>query len=323
MAVNANTLTTLQAVGNREDLSDDISRINPEKTPFYSNTGKLKGGVSATFTEHQLEELDPVNTDNAHLEGDDTAIEAANVRERIGTYTQIFKKSGSVAGTQEAVDTAGVEDELDRQAMLKGIAARRDMEAAFLSKTASRPQSGTNARKLAGALSWMETNVSRGATGANGGWNGTTTDAPTDGTLRTFEESQLEAVMLSRFNATGEITANLTAYMGGALKQAFGAFPGLSETRDAPKGNRRVIYGAADVYQSNFGRLTAVPHAYALDRDVLIADNSYWKRADLRPMTREPLPKTGDAEKFQMIGECTLVSRNQKASALIADVRAA
>jgi len=324
MAVDANTLITLNAVGNREDLSDDISRVNPEKTPFYSNIKKKKGGVSATYSEHQIEELEDVDTSNEHLEGDDTAIEAANVRAKIGAHTQIFKKSGSVAGTQEATDTAGVADELDRQKMLKGIAMRRDMEAVFLSKQASRAQASTNPRRLAGALSWLETNASRGGSGADGGFGSGVTAAPTDGTLRQLTEDMFKAVMLSRFNQTGDVSANLSAYMSGTLKQRFGSFSGLSETRDkVANQGRRVIYGAADVYVSDFGTINAIPHAYALTRDVFISDDDYWQKADLRAITSEALPKTGDAEKFQVIGECTLISKNEKSSAVIADVQAA
>ena len=42
MAKLANTFTTANAVGNRESLSDVVSRITPEDTPIYSMIKKTK-----------------------------------------------------------------------------------------------------------------------------------------------------------------------------------------------------------------------------------------------------------------------------------------
>ncbi len=42
MAALANTYMTTQAVGNREELSDVVSRITPEDTPIYSLIEKGK-----------------------------------------------------------------------------------------------------------------------------------------------------------------------------------------------------------------------------------------------------------------------------------------
>jgi hypothetical protein len=42
MALPTNTVTTYSAVGNREDLSDMIYRIDPTDTPFMSGAEKEK-----------------------------------------------------------------------------------------------------------------------------------------------------------------------------------------------------------------------------------------------------------------------------------------
>jgi len=42
MAVIANTFQSTSAVGNREELSDVVSRITPEDTPIYSMIEKIK-----------------------------------------------------------------------------------------------------------------------------------------------------------------------------------------------------------------------------------------------------------------------------------------
>lgn len=322
MAVPTNTLNTIAAVGNREDLSNELSLISPESTPFISNIGKAT--ADATYTEWQTEELEAVDTDNSHLEGDDTANEAANIRDRVGNHTQIFKKSGGVAGTQQAVDKAAVADELDHQKMLKLKAMKRDMEVAMIGNNASRAQSGSTTRKLGGALAWLESNTSVGSTGADGGFASNVVSAATDGTARTFTETLFKDVLKQRFNTTGEAGDNLIAFMSANHKELFAAFAGLSETRDSVQGKKgkRVIYGAADVYVGNFGQITTIPHAYGLTRDVLIVDPSMFKVATLRKTFSEALAKSGDSDKFQIIGEVTLKCLNEKSHAAIRDLTA-
>lgn len=335
MAVPANTFTSPVAIGNREDLSDELSRIEPEKTPFYSNIGKAK--ADATFTEWQIESLEAVDDDNVHAEGDDTAIQASQNRERIGNRTQIFKKSVSVSGTQQAVTTAAVADEYEHQKALKMIAMRRDCERAMLSKRGSNKQGEDSAgaavanvngapagRRMGGAQAFITTNVSRGAGGANGGFSAGNVQAPTAGTARPFTEDLLKEVLSSRFTNSGEASPNLAAYMSADLKEVFAGFAGLSETRDtATRKNKRVIYGAVDVYVGNFGTITAIPHAYGLDGDeVLIVDHAYFKKATLRGASTSPLANTGDSMKSQIIKEVTLKCLNEESAALIADLAA-
>ena len=50
MALPTNTFTTYSAVGNREDLSDAIYRVEQTKTPFLSAVDKTK----ATAVNHEL-----------------------------------------------------------------------------------------------------------------------------------------------------------------------------------------------------------------------------------------------------------------------------
>ena len=49
MALSTNTFATYAAIGNREDLSDDIYRIDPTETPFISGIDR----VTATAVTHE------------------------------------------------------------------------------------------------------------------------------------------------------------------------------------------------------------------------------------------------------------------------------
>src|SRR5262245_65647432 len=87
MALPNNTFTTYQAVGNREDLSDVIYRIDPTETPFLSGADREK--ATAVNHEWQTQALAPVDTSNAVLEGDDATTDAATPTVRLGNICQI------------------------------------------------------------------------------------------------------------------------------------------------------------------------------------------------------------------------------------------
>lgn len=318
MAAPSNTATTLTQKGNREDLTEILTRVAPEATPCSSNIGAGQK-AEATYHEYQLEDLASPNADNAVLEGDDTGTYAENVTTRVGNHTQILKKAFVISGTQEEVKKAGRKSEINRHRVLKSIEIKRDLEAAILRNGASRAQSGPDARLVAGILAWLTTNVSRGAGGSNGGFSGVTVAAATPGTQRTFTEAQLKTVMQAIFNSSGE-SKSRDLYMSAAHKQLFSGFPGIADIRADAGGKKVKIYGAADVYGSDFGDLVAIPVAYGLSRDVLILDNDYLGISTLRAIKEEKLAKTGDNEKRHIIMEKTLEVRNEKALGCISDL---
>ena len=65
--VPGNTFTTYEAVGQRENLTNIISNIDPTDTPFFSNI--QKGDADAKFHEWQQDSLATPDTANAQLEG--------------------------------------------------------------------------------------------------------------------------------------------------------------------------------------------------------------------------------------------------------------
>src|SRR6516165_644510 len=113
MALPTNTFATYEAIGNREDLSDVIYRIDPTDTPFV--TGIEREKATAVNHEWQTQAL--------------AAATATTPTVRLGNICQISYKVPRVTGTQRAVEHAGRDDELAYQEMLKGLELKRDMEA--------------------------------------------------------------------------------------------------------------------------------------------------------------------------------------------------
>lgn len=327
MAALADSLTTLNNVGNKEDVEDVIYRVSPEETPFMSNIGKVK--VRNTLHQWQTESLATPVATNAVVEGDDSpANDAPNLTSMVRNYCQIGRKVGGVSRTQEIVDAYGRQSDLARQKVIRGIELRRDFEMRMVGNYASNAESGATPRRLGGALAWVATNDNNGAGGSSGGYNSGTgvVDAASTGTNRSFTEALVKATMATAFEAGANRISQ--AYMSAALKQTWSTFTGIADIRANVSGKAQAtIYGAADVYVSDFGSLTLIPHAYStgangLAEAVLLIDPDMWAVGTLDGFKTVELARTGDAERFLMTAELTLVCRNEKASAAIRDLNA-
>lgn len=317
MAIIAGTSTRYNLVGIREDLSNVISNISPEETPFISNvkTGKAKN----TFFEWQTDSLAAPDGANAVVEGDEAAFTTPAATTRLGNYTQISRKTLIISGTVEAVDKAGRKSEEAYQMAKRGAEIKRDMETMALANQAAVVGNTTTPRRTAGLPAWLTSNVSRGVTGANGVLtNGVPTTAATDGTARAFTEALLKPVLQSVWTSGGNLKMLM---VGPGNKVAASAFPGIAQQRyDVGGAKPTSIIGAADIYVSDFGNVTIVPNRFQRNRDAFVLDPAYAEIVYLRPMFREKLAKTGDAEKSQMVVEWGLKVNNEAAHGVVADL---
>jgi hypothetical protein len=315
MAVEAATFTAYDAVGNREDLSDVIYRIDPTDTPFMTACEREK--ATAVNHEWQTQALAAVDTANAKLEGDDAVTVAVTPTVRLGNLCQISDKVVRVSGTQRAVEHAGRDDELEYQEMLKGLELKRDMESILVGTNQAKVAGNdSTARKTASILSWIKTNTSKGASGSDpAAADGTGTR--TDGTQRAFKEDQLKTVLQSIWNSGGKPDCIM---VGGFNKQAFSTFTGRATQTEDTKAKK--IVASVKFYDSDFGTLEVVPNRFMRPRDALVLQTDMWAVAFLngRRMLSIPLARTGDSERRQMLSEYALVARNEKASGGVFDL---
>jgi hypothetical protein len=230
----------------------------------------------------------------------------------LSNSSQILDKVVTITGTQEAVDKAGRASEIAYQIAKKAKELKRDLESSLTSNNAEVTGGSSTARQLGGLGSWVATNDVFGSGGASGGLGNT---ARTNGTQRAFTEAQLKSVIKSVWNAGG----NPQIIMVGPFnKQKLSGFTGNSTRFDA--GADATLYTSVDVYASDFGQTQVIPNRFSRDRDAWVLDMDYWGVAFLRDFSMHELAKTGDTEKRQLLVECTLESRNEAASGLIADL---
>lgn len=323
MAVVTNAFTTATARGIREDLTDQIHRVDVEDTPFMSTVPTTT--AKQTLHEWQTEALENVNTANAVPEGDQVARTAAINTVRLSNICQISRKDATVSGTLEAVDKAGRDKEMARQLALKTIGLRKDMETIVLANQAfntnATVNSETGVRQLRGVEAWLRTNTSRGATGANPA-DPTVTPATTatDGTPRAFTEVLLLNTLQSCYDAGGNVKM---AMMGSFNKRVASGFTGRAAS-NVDVGLRQ-IQQAANLYASDFGDIKMVPHRYMRARSCLLLDPSKVKIAYLtgRRFVRFPLGKIGDADTNVVLSEYTLEMCNERAHGIVADLTTA
>jgi hypothetical protein len=316
MAVEAATYTTYDAVGNREDLSDIIYRTDPTDTPCMTAFEREK----ATAVNHEwlTQALASPDANNAVLEGDEATTDAVTAPVRLGNLTQISDKVARVSGTQQAVEHAGRDNEIEYQEMIKGLELKRDMETILVGTNQAKAAGaeGSTPRKTASILSWIKTNTNKGAGGADpAAADGTGTR--TDGTQRAFNEGQLKSVLNSIWTNGGKPD---TIFVGGFNKQAFSTFTGRASPSEEAASKK--IVATVKFYESDFGTLEVVANRFQRARDALVLQTDMWAVAYItgRKMDSYKLAKTGDNERKQILSEYTLVARNEKASGGVFDL---
>ena len=312
MAQPTNTFDSYDAVGIREDLSDIITNVSPEETPFFTKCGKTT--ARNTLVEWQTDALRS-SAANAHIEGNDTTADAMTATTRLNNRTQIFKNAVTIPDTDEGLDKAGRQREVAYQVVKIAKEQKLDIEKALFDNNAKVAGNSTTARELAGAPSWMTSNITnQGSGGANPTGDGT--DARTDGTATAFSQADFDSCMQSIWeNGGNPDTVYLSAFqMNVALD-----FTGNNNQRSAVQaGDERVIKSLA-VYVTPWGTIEFIPSRENRSRDVFIMQDDMWEVATLRPTKNIELAKTGDATKRQVVTELTLCAKNEAANGMVVD----
>jgi hypothetical protein len=319
MPTVANTVLTTAAVGNREELDDFVSLITPSDTPIYSMAGKEK--AASKHPEWEYEDLDTTG-DNAQPEGNEFTFDSVTSPTRVGNYTQIFTKTFTFSGTQQAVDNAGPAEKAAHEKMKKGKALKKDIEYSILLNTAS-----TNAdpRRSGGLPTWLTTNVSRGSGGSSGGFSSGVTTVETTGTLRAWTKAQTDTLLQSIYQQGGDVTTVVTSPWNKGVFATFMSDANVAEFKYAAGKGTNTIIGTADIYEGPLGTVKVVPNrvmatAAATARRVYAIDPSMVKWLSLRPIQEVEVAKTGDRESGVLLAEGTLKVVNEKGIGVIADV---
>lgn len=317
MTIVSNTFTTYSAKGIREDLSNVITNIAPEETPFQSNIGRET--ISNTLFEWQTDTLADAAA-NAQLEGDDVAsFDSVTATVRLTNYAQISRKTIILSNTEEVVNKAGRRSELAYQIAKRGSELKRDQEFIFLNGGYAVAGNTTTARVTASLGAFVKTNTDKQTNGVDPSYTTLPNSARTDGNVRTFTETILKNVIQKVWTAGG--TPKILM-VGPVNKQRVSGFSGIASSRYNINGGDRpaTLIGAVDIYVSDFGQVSVIANRFQRERDAWVIDPDYAKMTVLRPYQQVELAKTGDAEKRMLLIEYGLKVLAENAHGLAADL---
>jgi hypothetical protein len=323
MAVVAGTTKAYNTVGQAEDVHDIIYDISPTETPMLTMAKRKK--ASAVLHQWQTDALASASSTNAQIEGDDASFATATPTTMLTNYTQISRKTVIVSQTADAVRHYGRSSELARLVTKYGKELKRDIEATLVSSNISTAgASHVSARQSAGFGAMVVNRVFGSGTGTNTtstvpGYAGGVWVAPTDGTAATFVEADLKDALEAAWTDGGMPSVIMTNSRQKKRISAFAgatAFDGFGVAQGKAQG---VVIGGVDVYVSDYSDAghKVVLNRYMSQSAVYCVDPDHVFVAWLRPIKDEPLAKTGDAEKRQLIGEWTFGCDNPDAHAQI------
>ena len=326
MAVPSNTVIASSRTNAREDLQDVIYDISPVDTPVLTMAPRLT--ARAKYHEWNTDQLAPAAV-NAHIDGDDSAANAATATGRPGNRLQILKKTVQVSGSTEAINKAGYRSEMAYQMQKRSKELKRDLEQAITGNQATDAGSTTVPATMAGIESFLTTNIVYAAAQGGAttpGYTSGSVAAPVDPTVTgAFSESLLKNLAKSCWDNGGEPDY---LNVGSFNKQQVSGFAGIATLyRDtAPKVGPASIIAAADVYVSDFsgqGGIKVMANRFSREQTALLLDFDYLGVAYLRPFTQEQLAKTGDSEKRHIVAEATVVVNNEAAHGKIVGLTSA
>jgi len=331
MATMTTAATVAARTSEKESLSSIIARISPEDVPVMSNLKKASKG--AVLFDFQVEELAAAGA-NAQAEG--AAIGASDAVNtdtiRLQNQHQIAWKAYSVSDTQDAVDHAGFERQSARQALLKGLELRRDIEFALTNDQTK----STSGNRKAGTLSSFIANASVGASatavgGSGFAANGTnfpaglSSGSPNYGTARAISVALVESAMQDAYTEGGMSgggimvvspvqkkkfsDATIANYGTGTIQNQYN-----QTTPTAP-----TAIGSVSAYLTDFGTIQTVISRQMPTERAYLLDPEYAEYTTLngRDMVKEEVGKSGDATTGYVLSEFSLAVTAPKAHAAI------
>lgn len=251
---------TTNVSGNREDLSDILTILEPERTPLLSLA--KKGKANGTFFEFQVDDMsDPAFA--GVVEGTDESSftnKQAN-RAKLGNYVQVFRRNYQVSNIQELVSVAGVDNEF-AYAESKAIRElKRDVESALCSAQDRQQDNGsTDPYKTRGLFKWL-------------GEGGQPADVPAafqsvasvslGGSA--FTEANMNGLLQDLYEANGMPGGQLTLLAGPGLKRDISDFARQEGTTTAlnfqvtQPAESKSISLVVNMYEGDFGTVAVVP----------------------------------------------------------------
>lgn len=306
---------TYNASGNREDLTDILTRVAPEDTPILAMAKKRKS--SATLTRWQVDTLDDPSTEGIPEGSDVSSYEdAAEDRAELSNRQQTTRRSWRVSRDQEASDPAGVPSEVKNAIAKKLIEVKRDIECTIASGNDLSAGSSGVARQCRGLFKWIDTSpgsdvpaLYRTPAASIVSQNGDPT------------EEQFNNMCQEVYDQGGRFDKFIC---GSALRRVISGYEGHAKTQLTAGLSEKKLTNTISIYETDFGPVaiinshflntTTTPGSVSLanagKNDGLLFPMNSIAISWLRPLANEPLPDLGGGKRGMVEGSYTLMITN-------------
>lgn len=248
--------TTYNTSGIREDLTNFLTILEPEETPKLSSFAKTQRPHN-TYQEWQIDNLQTPSFPGV-LDGSDVTVfnnKAAN-RQRIGNYIQWWRQPWMVSRITEAVEVAGVANEVANAKEKCMRELKRSIEATIGSDQDRQADNGLVPYLTRGLGTWIS---SSGPADVNAAFR--TPSASLNNTaMASLTEDLTNQVFQSQFEAVGS-RKNLDFFVGPTLKRTISKFQRQEGATTAKSymvtqpATEMEITLRVDVYDSDFGSI--------------------------------------------------------------------
>ena len=278
-----------------DDVTDFVTNIDFESTPFYSGIGESQ----ATNTLHEwLVDSLGASAHNAQAEGNDQTFTDLTQPTRSNNIVQLFNKDVRVSNTQQRVAHYGMNDPYTYQLNKKMKELARDIEKALIAGTRASGNSGV-ARQMNGAIALITTNKTARASGTS------------------LSETEFNDTLQTIYDGGTDVSVD-KVFTGATLKRAISGYTAGSTKFTQADGKK--LYNTVGVYESDFGVLSVylereIPST-ANAKGILGVDSAKWRVAyltDGRPQ-HIPLATIGSAKRGMLEAELTLEALAEKSS---------
>jgi len=272
-------------------LAKEIAIIGVQATPLTSMLmakGNIEKALSTVYTwrEKTLDHTDDLSA----VEGSDEIQFFETARAELNNILEIFKKGASVSGTALAMQTTQFTQEVNDRLLELKI----NMEKKFINGLKADGSVTPFKRQLSGLIEMADASNAVSATGA-------------------VSEETVKEVMRKLWNQD-LAEGNYYAFVGADIKEQIDA---IYKDRYSYQHKTTSFGLLVDEIATNYGNVQFVLSKHVPADKMVVFNDNYVDLVYLRPAHFEPLAKTGDSVKGQVIAEATLKVGSKKGVAVV------
>lgn len=271
-------------------LSNELAVLGVQNTPLTSLL-LSKGVEKALSTVHTWKEKTLDDTDDiSAVEGGDTTVFQQSAKREITNILEIFKKAVSISGTAEAMQSTKFSEEVACRLLEMKI----NLEKKLINGLKADGSTGDFIRHMSGLIQFADDDNAVEVTG-------------------TVTEGDIKTAMRNLWNqdlSEGQVYA----FVNADLKEQVDA---IYKDRYSYQHTTTSFGLLVDEIATNYGNVKFVLSKHVPADKIVFFNDSYVNAVALRETTFEPLAKTGDSTKGQIVGEYSLKVGSPKAVAVL------